>query len=145
MVNRLEAKIKALEAFSFEREVIDIVQTNKDKLADLQATQLFSGKRSDGSDINPQYAPFTIEQKKKKGQPYDRVTFRDTGELYRSFFADVNNKTFSIKSDNFKFDKMIKRSGVKTVGLNIDSRRTFVDEITHPEIIRRYEEKVGRV
>lgn len=36
-------------------------------------------------EVNGGYAPFTIDDKIKKGLPYDRITLFDTGKFYKSF------------------------------------------------------------
>jgi hypothetical protein len=148
MLNHLENKIKALRSFSFEKEAKAIIETNKDKLADLQAQQLYRGV-----DINEQpltldgqgYSPFTVQEKIRKGQPYDRITWRDTGAMYASLRAQVRGDKFSIISNSFKFDKMKKRSGAKAVGLGLDSRRDFVMQVTRPGILDVYRRKVTNV
>ena len=50
------------------------------------------GIDSDGKTLGD-YSPYTIIQKEKKGQPTDRVTLFDEGDLYRSFktFLDQNH------------------------------------------------------
>src|SRR5438105_15278256 len=109
MLTHLQNKINALQSFSFQDELVKIVTDHKDKLADLQAAQLAQGINSKGEEINPQYAPFTIEQKKKKtglAGVYSRVTYFDTGDLYKSLQAQVSGTKFSIRSESFKFDKM---------------------------------------
>jgi hypothetical protein len=37
-----------------------------------------------------QYTPFTISEKKKKGQKFSNTTLKDTGQFYSSFRVDVN-------------------------------------------------------
>jgi hypothetical protein len=148
MLTHLKNKIQALQSFSFQNELVTIIETNKDKLADLQAQQLYRGV-----DINEQpltldgggYAPFTIQEKIKKGQPYDRITWRDSGAFYLSLKAQISGSKYSIKSDSFKFDKLKKRSGAKAIGLGLESRRDFALEITRPNILKVYKEKVTDV
>lgn len=149
MLTHLQNKIKALQAFSFKDELITIVEDNREKLADLQASQLAQGVNSKGQQINPQYRPFTVEQKLKYGvglgRVVDRVTFFSSGDLYRSLSAQIAGTKFKISSPSFKFDKMIKRSGVDVVGLNIESRRDFIMEVTRPGILDAYDRKVRKV
>jgi hypothetical protein len=142
-----KSRVDALKAFDFGDELEGIVERNKSTIADLQAEQWAKGKRSDGNDINPQYSPFTIAYKKQfgvgLGRITDHVTFYQTGELYKSLYAAVNNRQFSIESDNFKFDKAKKRSGEKIVGLNQESKVTFAENITLPEIKKVLKDKTG--
>lgn len=149
MLDHLQRKIKALETFNFKSETLAVITEHKDKLADLQAEQLAQGLNSKGEKIGPEYRPFTIQKKKSEGvglgRVTDRVTFFQTGELYRKLRAEIRVSAFAIKADSFKFDKMIKRSGVNTVGLNDDSREKFILGVTRPGILKAYKQKVTDV
>ena len=69
--------------------------------------QLFEyGEDSRGvqlASIGGSYAPSTIEIKRRKGQPSNRVTLKDTGDFYKSFEVVVKpNASFLIDSDPMK-------------------------------------------
>jgi len=149
MLDHLQKKIEALERFDFKAEALVAINSGKDKLADLQAEQLAQGLDSNGQKIGPAYSPFTIAKKKSEGVGLGRVTsvitFFDTGDLYKSLRAEIRSSSFSIKSNSFKFDKMVKRSGVNTVGLNDESREKFVLGVTRPGVINAYNRKVKSV
>ena len=93
--------------------------------------QLYNkGIRSDKTKIG-QYAPYTIEIKRLKGQPYNHITLKDTGDFYDSFVAFVDNSAdIQISSDPIKTDALTGlttdltiRYGEKIIGLteeNID-------------------------
>ena len=44
------------------------------------------------------YSPLTIEIKKEKGQPYNRVTLRDEGDFEQSFYVEADTQQFTIKA-----------------------------------------------
>ena len=52
--------------------------------------------------IQPPYAPRTIYNKTRKGQPTDRVTLKDTGEFYNSLRIEFDENGFRIVSDDDK-------------------------------------------
>lgn len=52
--------------------------------------RLFQGENTDGSEISPFYTLFTQNVKEAKGQPYDRVTLKDTGAFYESIKAEYD-------------------------------------------------------
>lgn len=93
--------------------------------------QLYNkGIRSDKTKIG-QYTPYTIEIKRLKGQPYNHITLKDTGDFYDSFVAFVDNSAdIQISSDPIKTDALTGlttdltiRYGEKIIGLteeNID-------------------------
>jgi len=67
--------------------------------------QLFqSGEDGKGVPIG-MYSPFTITIKKRKGQPTDRVTLKDTGDFYDSYIIKPFNGGFTIDADGEKEDK----------------------------------------
>lgn len=136
----------AINNFDFAAEQEQIVTDNKDVIADLQAEQWAQGLASDGGQIYPEYAPYTIEQ--KRGKPglsgvTSHVTFYDTGETYRLLTAMINSGHYTITAATFKFDKIIKRSGKRVVGLTYDSREKFAKGVTLPGIKKVFKEKTG--
>lgn len=66
------------------RALRDAIRSNAKALAQENRQQLFEGKDSTGASIEPPYKPFTVMIKKRKGQPVNRVTLRDTGDFYKS-------------------------------------------------------------
>ena len=84
-----------------------------------QREQLFAGKKSNGTDIRPRYHPRTITMKRIKGQPYDRVTVKDTGFFYQSLYLVLHrdSMTYDVVSSDAKSTKLIDRYGPKILGL----------------------------
>ncbi|MCW3108482.1 MAG: hypothetical protein JWQ09_2988 [Segetibacter sp.] len=145
-LSNLKNKITAIRAFDWEAEAIGIVERHKEDIADLQAEQLAKGKNRKGEDINPQYSDYTIELKKQKqglAGIYSHVTYFDTGDLYKSLYTQIEGKKFSLQSESFKFEKMIKRSGQNVVGLDLEMRKRFVEEVTRPEMAGIVKQKLG--
>ena len=57
------------------------------------------------------YAPRTIAKKKRKGQPYTRVTLKDTGAFYEGFKVVANSEGFYVTSDDSKTEKLVEKYG----------------------------------
>ena len=64
----------------------------QNKVKQINIDQLDEGKGAKGQQLRTNkavypsvYAAFTINEKKKKGQPFDRVTLKDTGKFRSSF------------------------------------------------------------
>jgi len=124
------------------KEQENIVVSNGEKIADLQAIQLFSGIDSQGEQIQLKdngpwaygYRPYTMVRKAQKGQPYDRVTWRDTGALYRSLYTAFSSGQFRVmsRSEQGKYDEMIDRSGDEVIGLTESSRLEFAEDVLLP-------------
>src|SRR5690554_1258052 len=62
------------------------------------------GVFADGTDT-PDYSPFTIEIKQGKGQPYDHMTFRDTGETHSSIEYSFNGEIVANWDDRFELQE----------------------------------------
>jgi len=107
--------------------------------------QLFQGIDSTGRDLDSiggSYSPRTIEIKKEKGQPYDRVTLKDTGEFYESFKVNPYKGGFSISADAIKDqDDLTKEWGDEIIGLTDASRNELVNHYRN-EIIREIKRKL---
>ena len=100
-----------------EKEVKDLVirlNTQGEK-----TSQLFElGEDSLGDSLGS-YSPFTVEQKKKRGQPTNRITLKDTGEFYSSFNVVPYRGGFTIKANPIKEDNNLYDDfGTDIIGLN---------------------------
>lgn len=60
------------------------------------------------------YTAKTIKIKQKKGQPYDRVTLKDTGEFYSSLHVEFDDEGFYVTSTDDKAEYLLARYG-KTI------------------------------
>ena len=86
-----------------ESNVAEICELNSDK-------QLYEkGENALGVSIDTYrpYAPLTIEIKTMKGQPTDRVTLKDTGDFYESFFISADNEGFFIDATDWKRNELV--------------------------------------
>lgn len=157
MLTNLQNLITNLSAFDFMKEQEDIIIANSEKIADLQATQLFTGIDSNGEQIKLKdnapwgfgYRPYTLIRKEQKGQVDDRVTWRDTGDLYRSLYTSIKNGQYVILSkggandEQLKYDSMIERSGEEVLGLTESSRMEFAEDVLLPDFKEVLLKKTG--
>lgn len=88
MYKAITDKLKAIRLISVKELFRHLFEDQefKDLIIELNTIeQLYKkGIDSTGESIGD-YQPFTIDEKIKKGQPYDRVTLKDTGRFYESF------------------------------------------------------------
>ena len=88
------------------------------------------------------YAGFTIEEKKRKGQPFDRVTLNDTGDFYGSWTVNATVNYIDINADPIKEDaNLFTEWGSDIVGLNEENLQ-LVTEIILKEIIRFFKSQI---
>ena len=74
----------------YKQLIIELESLSK-AIAETNADQMFAGLRADDTEIGDEYPykPFTIQEKIRKQQPYDRVTLKDTGEFHRSILSNL--------------------------------------------------------
>lgn len=129
--------------FDIRKEVKEVIESTQDEITALNKKQLFAGIRSTGTEIKPEYAPYTILLKDQKGQPTDRVTLKDKEDFYNGFFVDVNSATFVIDSRDSKTEALIGKYGEKILGLTNDSRGEYVAYTFFPSLRDRVTKKLG--
>lgn len=127
--------------------VSSIIQENEAFIVNMNSEdQLYDqGIRRDGvhiSDYAP-YAPYTIEIKKAKGQPYNRVTLQDEGDFHRSFFVEVGNDRFEIKAADFKTEKLIREYGAEIMGLTQENIKELIWSYIFPNLQQKSKEVIN--
>ena len=73
------------------------------------------------------YAPRTIQNKKKAGQPADRVTLRKTGKFYDSLYLHIDEDGFSVESTDSKADKLKAKYGEEILRLSDYHFKQYLD------------------
>lgn len=91
-------------------------------------SQLYErGIDADGNSLG-EYTPFTVETKRRKGQPTDRVTLKDEGDFHRGFFATTDKFPIVFGSSDPKADMLEDKYG-NIFGLTTDNKKAFVEDI----------------
>lgn len=76
------------------------------------------------------YSPRTKEIKRKKGQPYDRVTLKDTGEFYASFRIELRPGELEIVANPMKDgESLFTRWGEEVLGLTEENMQKLIEFI----------------
>lgn len=91
--------------------------------------QMYNGLNGNGQKIRPPYKPSTIKQKRRKGQPHDRVTLRDTGEFHGSFLVKYGDGEFAIDADDPKRIWLLRKYGKDIFGLTDESVQKLLTAI----------------
>lgn len=121
--------------------VQQIIYDNEAYIVDLNAEeQLYEqGVNNLGvsiSDYAP-YSPVTIEIKKAKGQPTNRVTLRDEGDFESSFFLEVGQNQFEIKASDWKTEELIKKYGRQILGLTNENIERLIWDFIYPDLLSK--------
>lgn len=90
------------------------------------------------------YKPVTIQIKRLKGQPTNRVTLRDEGDFHAAFevIAD-NNISFFMDSTDPKTNALIKKYGEQIFGLTDENIKEFMQDYVYPELLTKLKEDIA--
>ena len=88
------------------------------------------------------YSPLTIEIKKEKGQPYNRVTLRDEGDFEQSFDVEADTQQFTIKAADWKTEDLIQRYGRQILGLTEENKIILIWAYIYPELKAKTKEYI---
>jgi hypothetical protein len=138
--------IENLERLDVKLISVETIDENSSVIADLNAAQMAKGKRSTGTDINPQYHPLTIELKKGRSGlagVTDHVTLFDTGSFYHNMYAQVKGDEIEYGSKDFKSEKLEKKYGSTIFGLDEGSQEVLIDEFLQPSFYEKVHEVTG--
>ena len=90
------------------------------------------------------YTPYTTMLKKQKGQPFDRVTLKDTGAFQKSFEKILLKEAFNIEGNSKKDNGEIEDNVDLTNVLNLSKNELseLVNEIK-PDYIEAVRQSIG--
>ena len=143
MISTLLERVKRFNSDLTEGKIFqEVIKENENVIIDMNAeNQLFKkGVNALGVSISS-YRPYsdkTVEIKKMKGQPFDRVTLRDTGDFHSAFFVRVSRENFSIDSTDWKTKKLVKKYGDQKgdiFGLTDENLTELITEYVAPEVL----------
>lgn len=124
MNTAVQKMIDDVEEFIRETDetILRIVKLNEQQVIDLnQDDQLYQGIDANGNDITPRYAPSTVAYKRRRSDPYDRVTLLDRGDFYDGWTIEYRTDEFFISSKDRKIGFLVQRYGADIFGLTDDS------------------------
>lgn len=145
IIEALKAKIETFnDGLTDGSYMSDIIKEYAAEIIDMNVEdQLFergvNRLNVDIMDYKP-YHPLTIELKKVKGQPYNRVTLRDEGYFHRSFHLLIGSDNFEITATDEKTEWLKKRYGRQIFGLTEDNARDLAESYVQPDLIKKLKE-----
>lgn len=145
MIKKLEFWISVLKNYrdNASEKAVEAAIPHERFVVELNANQMFvTGKDSKGADIRPRYAASTVAYKRRRGQPTNRVTLRDTGDFHDSLFANFDGDEITIGADDDKAPRLFKKYGKDVLGLD----RTSMDalaEVVRPDLIKKFRADLG--
>jgi len=125
-----------------DKGIQNAVERYKNELIDYQVNRQWfdEGEMADGTKIKPLnkpykvYSQFTVKKKRSKGQPTDRVTWKDTGRFHASVRILVLEDRFIIEVDPSAYRKLVAQYGEGGIGIQDIYLREFANKRIMPEI-----------
>ena len=137
-VKQLISNAKKLNQSQLIVEVFTDVKIKDEIVYYITEIQLFE-KGVDGLGKKlKQYTPFTISEKKKKGQKFSNTTLEDTGQFYSSFRVDVN-QAGDVKIVVNDINDLTEKYGINILTLSDDG----IEKIK-PKVIEKIKDYVIR-
>lgn len=138
-IDKAIKKLKLMKA-SINKALQTSINTNKNVLIEQQTDGQFDkGKDANSISFIPSYATSTKRIKRKKGQPTDRVTLKDTGKLYDSVNIQAGTKevVFSANVDYYKYLVAHYKTN-QILGIQPKEMKSFIKKYTTPEILKNF-------
>lgn len=143
LIRRVEVVQQVLEDNSLVR---DILLRNEGLIVALNTDDQLEekGLNSLGIGIHTYapYAPKTVYLKQKKGQPWNRVTLKDTGNFHRSFRIQFTEDGFSIVSDSSLTPTLVNKYGPNIFGLTPENKGYLIRSIILPELLNEINKRL---
>lgn len=149
-MSKLENLQKALQKVDYDSILNDVLKDTNTPEELVKKRLNEKGERSTGVKIKTKrahrgvYANATIFIKMRKGQPYDRVTLKDTGDFHKSIEKKLLKDAFNLEGDSEKPDGNIEDNVDLTNVLNLsdDELTELVKEI-RPDYIQKIRNTIG--
>ena len=122
--------LRKFEQLDTDSIIQDVMIESQDKMADLNAEQINSGIKADGS-VMPDYSFRSVFQ---YGKPPGPIKLRDTGAWQQGLYARVEGDKVVFASSDSKNDKLIDKYGVQIVGLSEKFKIEVIRESIRPGI-----------
>lgn len=127
-------------------ELKDEILNNADAIIEMVAQNQLYEQGIEGRGVSIMsyrpYAPRTIKKKQKKGQPYDRVTLRDTGEFHASLRVESDENGFYIVSSDEKAEYLLERYGTTIFRLTNENLKELLNNYIRPSLAKKLKAKI---
>lgn len=133
-----------LRSLDIQKAMRQALTTHAVQIENLNLGQLLQGIDSRGKQILPLYAPYTVQKKIAKGQPYNRVTLRDTGDFYESVYVEIFKNSFELEATDVKTKSLKLKYGKSILGLT-DENIKQVAKIIKPTLEKLLLEQIRQL
>jgi hypothetical protein len=141
MVTVLDA-LENLNKVDLKQLTGQALEQKKEEILDLNREQMQHGVLSTGSAIKPDYSPFTINEKMKKGQPFGNVTLKDTGAFQNGMDLKTEGEKYRITSLDSKTPDLMQKYSENIFGLT-ESGQKEAWVIVKPDVVDKIKAITG--
>lgn len=144
-LRNLEYRLRAFKD-SLPMLLEDIVRDKEDVIVSAIADdQLYrrgiNGRGEKIMDYAP-YAPKTIQNKKRKGQPTTRVTLRNTGAFHESMYVVFDSEGFYITASDEKTQGLVEKYGENIFRLTDKNFTRIIRSHVRKELVKRLKKAI---
>lgn len=142
-IRNLAYRLRKFDEVLGKELVKTILDQEEEVIEAITQDQLYNrGVNGDDTEIMSYapYAPSTIKKKIKKGQPYNRVTLRDTGEWYNSLRLVYDVDGFVVTSTDDKNKYLKKKYGPKILKIDRANLNKIIKEKVRPVLVAKLKE-----
>ena len=127
-------------------ELKNEILQNEDVIREMIAEEQLYEKGIDGlGRVIMSYMPYsnrTIIKKQRKGQPFDRVTLRDTGKFHSSLHVEFDDDGFRIISVDNKSKYLLGKYGKAVINLTDENLAILLKNYIKPSLIEKIKNKM---
>lgn len=137
---RFAQKIQALDRFDPFLSTLNVLPGFTAQIVKMNTDRLYKlGEYTTGDAIADRvpYKPLTIQIKRSKGQPTDRVTLKDTGDFHASIFLRFDTQKMEVVADDPKTAKLVRKYGTEILGLT-EANMIELKEMIMPQLLERF-------
>lgn len=132
----IKAKLALFESLDTDKIVIETMQESSDTLADLNAEQINTGLKADGSEM-PEYSFRSVFQYEKPPGP---IRLRDTGAWQAGLYAKVQGDKVVFESTDGKDQMLTNRYRESIKGLSEKYKAEGIREKVKPVFKEKIQE-----
>jgi hypothetical protein len=135
--------IERFESLDIETLVTIAIEDTAAQFGKLNTDQMYAGRLSTGQEITPPYAASTVAIKRRKGQPTDRVTLRDTHRFHDAYRLQVIGPDLVEDSDVSYATYLEQKYSDKIWGLDDENHEIYVNEDMGPVLKQLISNETG--
>jgi hypothetical protein len=135
----ISAMLRRFEDLDTDAICKKAVEQSTEMMADLNAEQINSGIKADGTEM-PDYSLRSVVQ---YGKPFGPIRLRDTGSWQTGLYARVDGEKVVFASSDTKDAMLRDRYGDEIEGLSEKFKAEAIREVVQPNFNRMIEEETG--